>query len=116
MGHRRSWCPLVGVCALGIYQYILSDWTCDYHHTLVIKGRTYTDLALKLLANYPGSTCENLIEDAIGVSEAIWPRSEIIFRRTISTSAYTLSVLLFSLSLIATVQSLRIGRTSKVSK
>jgi hypothetical protein len=104
----------VVVTAFGIvtffgYQMLLDNWTVEYDKHRLIKGSSYTELATMYrdkIQEEQGRTTsdEELLMAAAGNREDIWSTAEIAFRGRMLAIVYLLSMLSFSIAIVAVIQ------------
>lgn len=95
---------VLAIVSLYIYWFVISDWTCNYHQELVIKGSRYNLEAAKIYQNNPDLDCEHILEDALGQAGRVWSETQLHHRHMIAVSLYTLCVMLLSASIVSVLQ------------
>jgi hypothetical protein len=96
---------LTGIGLFIVIQFLTPSWTCGYLNEIVVIGETYTDLAREQLSSRP--SCARLIGLAHGETADLWASQEIVRRYVIIAGIYTLAMLAFSVSVLATIDHIR---------
>lgn len=88
------------------YQRSLDARTCKYDTQTMVIGSAYTAQAQNYVRDVPEATCESLLEDFAGKAEDIWTKDSINNSRYILALTYIGSLPLFTVCIIALVQTL----------
>ena len=97
---------VLSVSAFFAYQHLLDTRTCEYAKQTVVIGTRHTDQAQAYIRENPNLTCTTLLEDFAGEVEDIWTKDSINSSRYILAGSYILTLPLFTICIIAVVQSL----------
>ena len=110
--HLARW-TLLAVCSLVLsvlayfaYQHFLDTRTCKYFDQLAVIGDTYTQIGQNYLRETPNASCSTLLEDFAGKAEDVWTQDSINRSRYVLGLAYISCIPLFTVCIIAVVQSL----------
>jgi len=108
--HLRRWILItLGSLFLSVgsyfaYQHFLDTRTCKYFDELVVIGSSYTQRGSEYVKENASETCSTLLEDFAGKADDIWTPNSINQSRYVLALSYIISIPLFTICLIATVQ------------
>ena len=97
----------VAVAVFFRYQQLTLAWTGNYAGQKVVVGSVLTPHGQAYTQANPDLSCDQLIMDVAGATEAIWTSESINRRRLILAATYVSCLPLFTLCLIAVVQALQ---------
>ena len=110
--HLTRW-TLIAVCSLIFsllaffaYQHFLDTRTCKYFDQVAVIGDTYTQHGQSYVRETPNASCSTLLEDFAGKAEDVWTQDSINRSRYVLALAYICCIPLFTICIIAVVQSL----------
>lgn len=120
--HARWWwltallALLLAGAAFFRYQQLTYLWTARYVDQKVVVGSEYTQAGRAYLEKNPGLSRDDLLFDFTGRAEDVWTRESIDRRRLKLAALYVASLPLFTLCVIAVVQSLQCLRAGMPRK
>jgi hypothetical protein len=98
---------VLAVSAFFGYQQFMYAWTCNYAGQRVVAGSVYTSHGKKYTDLNPSLSRDELLMEHAGLPEDLWTRESINRRRLALAATYILCLPLFTICLIAIVQSIR---------
>jgi amino acid transporter len=91
------------------YQRLLNSWTCKYYEQSRIVGSEPTNPhGVEYFRDNPGASCEDALKEHAGKAEDVWTKASIDSRQIILAGIYILCVPLFTICIIAVLQTIHI--------
>jgi hypothetical protein len=104
---------VLAIASFLAYQLLYSSRTCKYYDKLVVIGTEYTQEAVRFMEKQPDHSCEYLVKSVAGKVDDIWTKQSIDRSRMQLAIAYISCIPLFTLCIIAVVQSIYIHEVEK---